>query len=94
MNPNHNNAQDIPAHEDRSFHEERARGVFRAIEQKFDKKFNDEENRVLKAIVRHDPDVVQRVINDIQGGEDWYEEEFIKHPQIAAIIRELSIAGF
>lgn len=75
-------------------HEERVRGVFRAIEQKFGKKFNDEENRVLEAIVRRDPDGVQRVIDEIQAGENWYEEEFIKHPQIATAIRELSIMGF
>jgi len=87
MNRNNNGAQD------RSSHEERVRGVFRTIEQKFGKAFTDEENRVLQAIVRHDPDGVQRVIDNIKAGEDWYEEEFIKHPQIAAIIRELSIMG-
>ncbi len=74
-------------------HDEKVRGVFRTIEHKFAKKFNDEENRVLEAIVRRDPDGVQRVLDDIQAGEDWYEEEFIKHPQIAAIIRDLSIMG-
>jgi hypothetical protein len=75
-------------------HHERVSGVFRTIEQKFGKTFNDEENRVLEAIVRRDPDGVQRVIDDINAGENWYEEEFIKHPQIAAMIRELSIMGF
>ncbi len=88
MDSNNNGAQDISSHEDR------VRGVFRTIEQKFGKTFNDEENRVLEAIVRRDPDGVQRVIDDIKAGEDWYEEEFIKHPQIAAIIQELSIMGF
>jgi hypothetical protein len=87
-------AQDMSSHEDRSSHEERVSEVFRTIEQKFAKKFNDEENRVLEAIVRRDPDGVQRVIDEIKAGEDWYEEEFIKHPQIAAAIRELSIMGF
>jgi len=76
-----------------SSHEERVRGVFRTIEQKFGKKFNDEENRLLEAIVRADPDGVQRVIDDIQAGEDWYEEQFIKHPEIAASISRLSIMG-
>jgi hypothetical protein len=94
MNRNNKDAQDLSTHEDRFSHEERVRGVFRTIEQKFGKKFNDEENRVLEAIVRRDPDGVQRVIDDMKAGEDWYEEEFIKHPQIAATIRELSIKGF
>jgi hypothetical protein len=94
MNGNNTEAQNTSPHEDTSSHEERVRGVFRTIEQKFGKKFNDEENRLLEAIVRHDPDGVQRVIDDIQAGEDWYEEEFIKHPQIAAAIQELSIMGF
>ena len=84
----------MSSHEYRSSHEERVSEVFRTIEQKFAKKFNDEENRVLEAIVRRDPDGVQRVIDEIKAGEDWYEEEFIKHPQIAAAIRELSIMGF
>lgn len=74
-------------------HAEKVHGVFRTIEQKFSKKFTDEENRVLEAIVRRDPDLVQRILNDIQASEDWYEEEFIKHPQIAAMIRELAIMG-
>ena len=87
MNQNNKDAQDI------SSHEERVRGVFRTIEQKFSKKLNDEENRLLEAIVRADPDGVQRVIDDIQAGEDWFEEEFIKHPQIAAAISKLSIMG-
>ncbi len=94
MNLNNNDAPDKSSHEDRVSHEERVKGVFHSIEQKFGKKFNDEENRVLEAIVRRDPDGVQRVIDDIQAGENWYEEEFIKHPQIAAAIRELSIMGF
>lgn len=80
--------------QEKQAHDEKVKGVFRTIEQKFAKTFNDEENRVLEAIVRRDPDGVQRVIDDIQAGEDWYEEEFIKHPQIAAIIQELSIMGF
>jgi hypothetical protein len=67
--------------------------VFRTIEQKFGKTFNDEENRVLEAIVRRDPDGVQRVVDDIKAAEDWYEGEFIKHPQIAASIRELGMMG-
>jgi hypothetical protein len=94
MNGNNTDAQASSSHEDRFSHEERVRGVFRTIEQKFGKKFSDEENRVLEAIVRRDPDGVQRVIDDIKAGEDWYEEEFIKHPQIAAIMQELSIMGF
>jgi hypothetical protein len=87
MNQNNKVAPDM------SSHEESVRGVFRTIEQKFGKKFNDEENRLLEAIVRADPDGVQRVIDDIQAGEDWFEEEFIKHPQIAATISKLSIMG-
>jgi hypothetical protein len=93
MNSNNKGALDHPS-QDTPTHDERVSGVFRTIEQKFGKKFNDEENRVIEAIVRRDPDGVQRVIDEIQAGEDWYEEEFIKHPQIAAIIRELSIMGF
>jgi hypothetical protein len=88
MNQNDRSISDTHAHD------EKLRGVFRTIEQKFAKTFNDEENRVLEAIVRRDPDGVQRVLDEIQAGENWYEEEFIKHPQIAAIIRELSIMGF
>ena len=86
MNQNNKDTQDTPQ-------EERVSGVFRTIERKFGKTFSDEENRVLEAVVRRDPDGVQRVINDIQASEDWYEEEFIKHPKIAAMIRELSIMG-
>jgi hypothetical protein len=93
MNSNNKDALDHPSH-DMSTHDDRVSGVFRTIEHKFGKKFNDEENRVIEAIVRRDPDGVQRVIDEIQAGEDWYEEEFIKHPQIAAAIRELSIMGF
>ena len=87
MDNNTIGAQNIPTHE------ERVSGVFRTIEHKFGKKFSDEENRVLGAIVRSNPDLVQHIIDDIQATEDWYEEEFIKHPQIATIIRELSIMG-
>lgn len=87
MDMNYKDPQETQAHD------EKVNGVFRTIEQKFAKTFNDEENRLLEAIVRRDPDGVQRVIDDIKAGEDWYEEEFIKHPKIAAIIQELSIMG-
>lgn len=74
-------------------HAERVKGLLHAIEQKFGKTIYDEEQHVLEAIVRHDPDGVQRILDDIKAGSDWYYEEFIKHPQIAAMIQELSIMG-
>jgi hypothetical protein len=74
-------------------HAEKVKGTLRTLEEKFGKKFSDEEQRVLEAIVRHNPDGVQRILDDVKAGEDWYYEEFIKHPQIAAMIQELSIMG-
>jgi predicted nucleic acid-binding Zn-ribbon protein len=80
-----------------SEHADRVSGAFGSLEKKLGERFTKEEQRVLgirEAMLRRDKAQLERHLTDAKTESSWLYEELMKHPEISAIMRELSIMGF
>ncbi|MFI5201686.1 MAG: hypothetical protein ACHQNE_04825 [Candidatus Kapaibacterium sp.] len=78
-------------------HAERVSGAFGSLEKKLGPRFSEEEERVLdirEAALRRDKADLERHLSAAKKESSWLYEELMKHPEISAIMRELSIMGF
>ncbi len=83
--------------EDQSGHAERVTGAFGSLEQKLGPRFTEEEQRVRglrEAALRRDRREVERHLASAKKESSWLYDELMKHPEVSAIMRELSIMGF
>ena len=78
-------------------HAKRVSGAFGSLEKKLGPRFSEEEERVLgirEAALRRDKAELERHLSAAKTESSWLYEELMKHPEISAIMRELSIMGF
>ncbi|HZK76887.1 MAG TPA: hypothetical protein VFD13_08275 [Candidatus Kapabacteria bacterium] len=78
-------------------HAERVSGAFGSLEKKLGERFTKAEQRVLgirEATLRRDKAELERHLAATKTESSWLYEELMKHPEISAIMRELSIMGF
>jgi hypothetical protein len=78
-------------------HAERVSGAFSSLEQKLGPRFTEEEQRVhgiREAAMRRDRREVEQHLAATKRESSWLYDELMKHPEISAIMRELSIMGF
>jgi hypothetical protein len=78
-------------------HAERVSGAFGSLEKKLGERFTKEEHRVLgirEATLRRDRVELEKHLSAAKTESSWLYEELMKHPEISAIMRELSIMGF
>ena len=78
-------------------HAERVSGAFGSLEEKLGERFTKEEQRVLEireAALHRDKAELERHLAATKTESSWLYEELMKHPEISAIMRELSIMGF
>lgn len=78
-------------------HAERVTGAFGSLEKKLGERFTEQEQRVLgirEAALRRDKAELERHLASTKTESSWLYEELMKHPEISAIMRELSIMGF
>jgi len=78
-------------------HAKRVSGAFGSLEKKLGERFTEGEQRVLgirEAALRRDRAEVEKHLEAAKNETGWLYEELMKHPEISAIMRELSIMGF
>jgi hypothetical protein len=78
-------------------HAERVSGAFGSLEKKLGERFTKEEQRVLgirDAALHRNKAELERHLSAAKTESSWLYEELMKHPEISAIMRELSIMGF
>ena len=77
-------------------HARRVSGAFGSLEKKLGERFTEEEERVLgirDAALRRDKAALEKHLKATRLESSWLYEELMKHPEISAIISELSIMG-
>ncbi len=88
---------DLPR-KDEMGHRERVRAAFESWQREHAEHLSQEDEfhmlGIREAIEEQDVDRAQEHISKIKGQSSWLFEELMKHPEISAIIRELSILGF
>ena len=78
-------------------HAKRVSGAFGSLEKKLGERFTREEQRVLgirEATLHRDRAELEKHLAATKQESSWLYEELMKHPEISAIMRELSIMGF
>ncbi len=78
-------------------HAERVTSAFNSLEHKLGERFTKEEERVLgirEAAIRRDKAELEKHLGAAKKESSWLYEELMKHPEISAIMQELSIMGF
>ncbi len=80
-----------------SEHAERVKGAFVELEQKLGERSSEEVQRIQglkKAAIMRDRAGVEKHLEAAKYESNWLYEELMKHPEVSAIMRELSIMGF
>ncbi len=77
-------------------HAKRVSGAFGSLEKKLGERFTEEEERVLdirEAAIHRDKAALERHLKATKLESSWLYDELMKHPEVSAIISELSIMG-
>ncbi len=91
----HDKHQD-DGHQDEG-HAQRVSGAFGSLEKKLGPRLTQEEERIQgirQAALRRDKAELEKNLAAARKETSWLYEELMKHPEISAIMRELSIMGF
>ncbi len=78
--------------------ERRIQEAFTSLRNKTGKPLSEEEERRIRniheAVASGDKKAAEEHLSTVRQESSWLYEELMKHPEISAILRELSIMGF